>query len=221
MNSRAALTVDENLKELIEAELFSNRNLSAHKISVGVKAHQATLTGVVNSFREKLLACEIAYSFDEIRDVIDEMDVQSHGDLSDQEIELGIRNTFEASADVTSETIKISGHGGKITLSGYVATYLERMMADDLARGVAGVVSIENLLIVNLEEKVADEELCNAIKAAILRNMRLCKERITVAVCEGVVELNGEVDELWQKELAEQTVRRFDILHIDNDIIVR
>lgn len=221
MNAQSGLTIDENVKELIEAELLASRKLSAHKISVDVKGHQATLTGVVKSFREKLLACEIARSFGEIRDVIDDMAVQPRVDLSDQEIELSIRNAFDASADVTSETIKISGHDGKIILTGYVSTYLELMVAEDLARGVNGVVSVENLLVVNLHEKVADEELCNSIKAAILRNKGLSKKPIAVAVCEGVVELNGKVDELWQKELAEQIVRRFDILHIDNDIIVR
>ena len=214
------LTVDENLKELIEAEIFSNRKLSAHQIHVEVSGHQATLTGMVKSYREKLLACEIALSFNEIRDVIDDMEIQTVSDASDEEIELRIRNTFEASADVTSETIKISGHDGKITLTGSVATYVERMVAEDLARGVAGVVSIENLLVVNLEEKVADEELGNAIKAAIKRKGRLKDQDINVAVCDGVVELNGTVKELWHKELAESIVRRFDILHIDNDLIV-
>jgi len=134
---------------------------------------------------------------------------------------LQIRNTLNASADVTSETIKISGHNGKIILTGYVATYFERIAAEDLARGVVGVVSVENLLIVNLDEKVADEELCNSIKAAIQRKPPLRCQEINVAVCDGVVELNGEVDELWHKELAASIVRRFDILHIDNDLIVR
>jgi len=221
MKNRDALSVSENLKGLIEAELLAMGKLSAHKISVDIDGHQATLSGIVKSYREKLLACETALSFAEIKSVIDDMEIQTTRSLSDNEIELQIRNTFNASADVTSETIKISGHHGKVILTGYVATYFERNAAEDLARGVVGVISVENLLIVNLHEKVADEELCNSIKAAIQRKRQLRDQKINVAVCDGVVELNGEVDELWHKELAASIVRRFDILHIDNDLIVR
>lgn len=217
----SVLTVDENLRELIEAELFANRQLAGHKIQVAVRGHQATLSGLVGSFREKLLACEIALSFGQIRDVVDDMEVRPIPELGDEEIELRIRHTFDASADVTSQTIKIACHEGKVNLTGYVATYFERMVAEDLARGVAGVVSVDNFLVVNLEEKVADEELSHAIKAALNRTTELNDQQINVAVCDGIVELNGEVQELWHKELAEKIVRRFDILHIDNDLIVR
>ena len=175
---------------------------------------------IVKSYREKLLACETALSFAEIKSVIDDMEIQTTRSLSDNEIELQIRNTFNASADVTSETIKISGHHGKVILTGYVATYFERNAAEDLARG-GGVISVENWLIVNLHEKVADEELCKSIKAAIQRKRQLRDQKINVAVCDGVVELNGEVDELWHKELAASIVRRFDISDIDIDLIVR
>lgn len=218
---KQVLTTNENLQRLIEAELLHNNRLSAHRIHVRVDGNQAVLSGQVKSHREKLLACQIALSFEEINDVIDDLEIQTITSLTDTEIELRIRQTLEASADVTAETIKISGHNGKVVLTGYVASFWERTVAGDLARGVEGVVSLENLLVVNREEKISDEELGNSIKAAFIREPELRDTNINIAVCDGIVELNGKVDKPWRRELAESIVRRFDILHIDNDIIVR
>ncbi len=212
---------DVELKEQIEQEFLNDDRLSAHNIQVEVDNRTVTLRGSVNSFRESLLAVDIVGQYPEVGDIVNLLDIKPMPDLSDEEIELNIRNTFKASADVTSETITIASRGGKVTLSGYVGSYWERTIAAELAKGVTGVTEVENLLVVDLYEKIEDEELCNAIKAELARTRGLEKCDIQVAVADGVVELNGQVDHFWQKELAHDAVRRFSVTRVDNEIVVR
>ncbi len=211
---------DDDLKSMIETELLNDERLSSHPIEVQVKDRIVTLSGNVQTFRRRLAAHEIASHCEGIRDVVNNLNVTPVAALADTEILDHVRAALNANADVTKETVQVQVVGGKVTLTGNVGSYWERAVAEDVARASRGVREVENLLLVDLETKIADEELANAIKAALSRARGLSGENVAIAMQNALAVLSGQVRHLWQKEVAETVVRRFGLLHVKNDIEV-
>lgn len=215
------MPTDDELKALIETELLNDERLSSQAIDVSISRGVVTLEGDVHSHRRRLAAHEIAAHYEGVVEVVNKLTVSPPGPLADEEVATHVCSALDASADVTKETIHVVVVGGKVTLSGNVGSHWERIVAEDIARATRGVREVENLLMVDLETKIADEELANAIKAALSRARGLTDAEISVSIQEASAVLSGEVDGLWQKETAEAVVRRFGLLHIQNQISIR
>lgn len=215
------MPTDDELRILIETELLNDERLSSHTIRVSVRDGIVTLEGDVDSHRRRLAAHEIATHYEGVQEVVNRLTVSPPGPVSDEEVTAHVCSALDASADVTKATVNVAVVGGKVTLSGNVGSHWERMVAEDIARATRGVREVENLLMVDLETKIADEELANAIKAALSRARGLTDAEIFVSVQDSSAVLSGEVDQLWKKETAETVVRRFGLLHIQNQISVK
>ena len=150
------MLVDEELKSLIETTIFNDPRLSSQRIEVSPAAGHVTLEGTVQSFRRKLLAQQIVSSFDGVHRVTNQLVVTPSEPAPDDEIAKNVRAALDTSADVTKSSIQVSVTGGKVTLQGAVSSVWEQAVADDVVRGVRGVREVINLLIVNLQDKVAD-----------------------------------------------------------------
>ena len=214
------MITDQQAQALIESTLLNDPRLSEHAIGVAVEGGRVTLGGAVQSFRRKLLAEQIAASFEGVHSVRNELDVIPPEPASDEEIADDVRAALNASADVTKETVQVAVTGGKVTLQGTVGSVWEQAVADDLVRGVRGVRDVANLLVINVEIKVGDEELANAIKAAIRGTRGLAEADLGVAVTRNLITLSGQLRHLWQREMAESVVHRFGLLHVQNEIEV-
>lgn len=213
-------TSDQELRVLIEAELLNDDRVSAQEIKIDVQRGVATLTGVISTFRRKLAVQQIVAAYEGIRDVRNLLIVEPAQPATDDEIAESVRSALDSSADTTKETIAVAVAGGKVTLTGTVGSHWERVVAEDVARGVRGVRDVVNMLIVDLLHKVDDHELMNSVQAALGRARGLKAADIRVAIGEDTVVLSGEVTEPWQKEVAQTVVGRFGLLHVRNEIHV-
>ncbi|REJ70090.1 MAG: BON domain-containing protein [Planctomycetota bacterium] len=74
--------------------------------------------------------------------------------------------------------------------------------------------------MINLEDKVAGEELANSIEAAVPRARGLTNLTLGIALAGNSLTLSGRVPELWQKDMAESIVRTFGLVHIQYNIEV-
>ena len=220
MDQSETQTSDQELKDLIEAELLNDDRVCSQHIQAEVVNGVATLTGVIASFRRKLAAQQIVAAYDGIRDVQNELIVEPAQAETDEEILGNVRAALNSSADTTKETITVAVVGGKVTLTGTVGSHWERVVAEDVGRGVRGVRDVVNMLVVNLLDKVDDHELMNSVQAALGRARGLSGAEIRVAIGEDTVVLSGRVKESWQKEVAQTVVGRFGLLHIRNEIQV-
>lgn len=209
---------DQELQELIEAELLNDDRVSSQHIKVEVANGVSTLSGRISSFRRKLAAQQIVAAYEGIRDVQNELVVEPTLPANDDEVSASVRSALDSSADTTKETITVAVAGGKVTLTGTVGSHWERVVAEDVARGVRGVRDVVNMLIVDLQHKIDDHELMNSVRAALGRARGLATADISVAIGEDTVVLSGIVQEAWQKEVAQTVVGRFGFLHIRNEI---
>jgi osmotically-inducible protein OsmY len=168
-----------------------------------------------------MAAQEIVSSFEGVRGVVNNLSVDPPDQMSDQEVAACVRTTLDSNADVTKEAITVSVHGRTVTLSGTVGSQWERIVAEDVARGTRGVRDVENLLVVNVVEQREDAAVCKQIEEALGHTRGLKDTSILVAVNGEMVVLSGEVQELWQRETAESTLRRLGLFRIRNEILVR
>ena len=212
---------DQQLAELIQAAILLDDRLSAQPIEVSVEDGNVTLTGTVQSFRRKLAAHRIAGNFDYVRDVQNDLAVEPAYATADTEVAGYVRSSLDAHADITKEAVTVSVKAGNVTLTGHVASSWERAQAEDIARSARGVRDVNNLLVIDVFEMAADEQMSEQIHTALIHARGLRDADIHVAVSDAAVVLSGEVDHLLQKETAQSVTERFRPVRLQNDIVVR
>jgi osmotically-inducible protein OsmY len=211
---------DEDLSGLIENAIRRDERVYLQPIDVSVDDGIVTLTGTVRSHRRKLVAYEIASSFEGCRDVVNKLAVDPEAPLPDMEVAKNVVASLNASADITPDAITVRVTDGVASLSGAVSTQWERFVAGDVARRARGVRGVENLLAVNPMAEIDHEELAREIKTALDHARQLKDAKLDVKVSGTAVVLLGTVSLLSQKETAETVVRRFGLQEIRNEIIV-
>lgn len=212
---------DQHLAKLLESELLLDDRVSSSNIQVTVEDGVVTLRGTIGSFRRKLVSQQIAASYEGVRDVVNRLEVDPGSACDDNSITANVRRCIDSSADLTSATIGISVSQGKTTLTGHVSSHWERLVAEDVVRGVRGVRDVINLLVVDQEHHIEDHEMRNSIQAALSRARGLENAEMRVAIADDTVVLSGWVDEIWHKDIAQTTVGRFGFLRIRNELQVR
>ena len=91
--------------------------------------------------------------------------------------------------------IGVSVEDGIVRLQGHVNTWRNKTRAEETARAVAGILGLENNLIL-------DEDLENAVAQALGNDERTRFERIFVGAQNGFITLNGHVDSADVREAA-------------------
>lgn len=111
-------------------------------------------------------------------------------------------------------------NNGVVKLSGNVGNYWERILAEDTALGTKGVAGVKNMLIVDLDKQIEVEALSREIQETLSYTRGLREVQVRVAVTGDTAVLSGNVEHLWQGEMAEAVVRRFRVSHVNNKIRV-
>lgn len=118
-------------------------------------------------------------------------------------------------ADTTTDAVDIDVEvdQARVQLNGVVDGADERDRALQIARETEGVISVENNLRINPEERMAgeyldDKALTARVKAALADNPSVKSLHIDVEVNRGVVSLGGHVDTAAERNAAENTAQR-------------
>jgi osmotically-inducible protein OsmY len=111
---------------------------------------------------------------------------------------------WDCRVDHSDITVEVNGH--KAALFGKVNTHFERQAAENDARMIPGVSSVENHLIVNHlgEKRDSDEQIKWNLKSVFALNASFEDAEIEVAVDNGIVTLSGSVDQYYKKKRAEE-----------------
>jgi osmotically-inducible protein OsmY len=143
---------------------------------------------------------------------------------SDSEIERDVKAELEWDPDLDATDIAVSVKKGVVTLTGFVKSYLDKYEAEAAAKRVAGVVGVANDLEVrvpNVDER-PDPEIARDAVAAIKSQLPVSSQNIKVIVNNGWVTLEGNVEWQYQKNTAENAVRRLKgVRGVVNSIVVK
>ncbi|HZW75421.1 MAG TPA: BON domain-containing protein [Caldimonas sp.] len=108
--------------------------------------------------------------------------------------------------------VHVSSNNGVVTLTGKIANMSERAAMEKAARGVKGVETLDDEVVVDAsaptaKEIEADLALSAQVHAALVAQTGVNAADIHVDVHRGVVTLTGHVPSAAHKAVADQTVR--------------
>jgi osmotically-inducible protein OsmY len=111
-----------------------------------------------------------------------------------------------------------------VTLTGHVDSYAEKQAAEAAARRVKGVKAVAEEIEVRLpfETKRGDDDIAAAAIDRLAWDVSVPRDAVKVKVEDGWITLSGEVDWHYQKEAAEQDVRRlFGVVGVSNHVSIK
>lgn len=129
--------------------------------------------------------------------------------MTDRELQEHIQNALDWEPSIDGADIGVSVDAGIVTLRGDVKSHAERATAERVALHVYGVKAVANDIEVRLrdEQRRTDTDIAQAVVSALRWNTMVPDDRITIAVTNGRVTLNGNVDWEYQRTAAGNSVR--------------
>jgi osmotically-inducible protein OsmY len=127
---------------------------------------------------------------------------------TDQEIQTDVFAELRWELSAQSKDIGVAVKDGVVTLTGTVDTYLNKWKAEQAAHRVSGVVAVANDITVRTIGERTDTDIASAAAHALKWDAGIPADKVHVTVDKGWVTLKGEVEWQYQKQDAEQAVRR-------------
>jgi osmotically-inducible protein OsmY len=134
------LEIESNIRNIM---LWDNR-IDSTEVEIVVDHGQVELDGSVYSFWEKQLASDIVLSVQGVRDVQNNLMVNTRHDPGDELMADRIFEALDANPFVNAGDIDVAINNGLVTLSGTVQNYLAATEAHDALLYIQGVRGINN-----------------------------------------------------------------------------
>ena len=191
-------------------------------IKVTVAGGYVTLEGAVRSFHHKEALHRFVMNLRGVRALKDSLSVSPAENLKDQSIALLVRHALDAHAELPFGTANILVRDGSVTLSGYVRTLEEHVLAESVASHCRGVSKVVNDLTVDPLEEVSDEATARAIMGALEYCEDFETDAVMVCCTNGRVSLRGEVPTMMDRTLCEELARlQGGVRSVSNQIVVK
>ncbi len=128
----------------------------------------------------------------------------------DSQLQQAVLAEFVWEPSVTAAHIGVTANAGVVTLTGHVESFAQKLAAETAARRVKGVKAVVEEIEVRLpfDTQRGDEEIAAAILERLMWNVSVPRDSIKATVEKGWVTLTGQVDWHYEKDAAEQDVRR-------------
>jgi hyperosmotically inducible periplasmic protein len=124
---------------------------------VHVKDGVCKLTGHVRSLEESHIAEQVASHTRGVSKVKNELTVDPIDEVSDEATVRAIRCALDYCEDFDVSGVSVACADGKVVLRGEVQTLMDRTLAEELSRLQAGVLRVENHIIVVPQAANEDE----------------------------------------------------------------
>jgi osmotically-inducible protein OsmY len=139
---------DDEITSAVRNILDWTSDIDAAGIRVQARKGIVLLQGSVETFWEKQLASEIAADVIGVRDVINELSVDTPISDADPDIEQEIILAVGRSSAFDETDISVKVNKGHVTLTGRVPTWDSYVEADEIAQHTDGVTGVTNRLTV-------------------------------------------------------------------------
>jgi osmotically-inducible protein OsmY len=143
---------------------------------------------------------------------------------TDTELQQDVMNELKWEPTIKAAEIGVGVTNGVATLSGYVDNFYKKWAAERAAARVFGVKAVAEEIKVSLPGsfKRSDEDIARAVANVLDWNVAVPHDRVKVQVQDGMVTLSGEVDWWYQKDAAEDAVRKLmGVVFVDNRITIK
>jgi hyperosmotically inducible periplasmic protein len=147
-----ARRADDSVTVKIQTALYQDLRYMGRRLSVDTTEGVVTLRGKVDSDADRLAAADIARSVEGVKDVRNDLIVvpaarRAQVEATDGRISRLIKDQLKQDPQLQSERIDARVDVGVVTLTGEVGNSAASARASELARGVPGVLSVNNELV--------------------------------------------------------------------------
>jgi osmotically-inducible protein OsmY len=209
---------DVRLRNFVVRELDWDPEVNASAIGVSAKHGIVTLTGFVDTYREKLGAERVAKRVRGVRAVANDLTVGVMVDRTDPDIAADAVAALKLQTTV-ADKVQLAVHHGHVGLTGTVEWLTQRESAAAAVQHIPGVRAIVNYIEVSPKPVLRD--LHRRIVSALHRNADVDARNLRVTVAGDSVTLNGTVGSWLQREAAERGAASAPgIRRVDNRILV-
>jgi len=144
--------------------------------------------------------------------------------MSDKTLRQAVMDELEWDPSFNAQHIGVAVDEGVVTLTGHVASYIERLAAEKAVKRVKGVRAIAEEIEVRFpsDKKTSDDQIAKRALDVIAWDSTIPKDKIQIKVQNGFVTLAGEVDWFYQRDDAEAAVRKLTgVKGLSNEIKVK
>ncbi|MGO4175497.1 BON domain-containing protein [Bosea sp. TAF32] len=143
---------------------------------------------------------------------------------NDSDIKRDVEAELKWDPDIDPTDIAIAVKSGVVTLTGFVRSYSQKYQAERDVKRVSGVAGVANDLEVRLpsSSERPDPEIARDAVAALKADLPFSSENMKVVVKNGWLTLEGNAEWNYQRDRAEQAVRRVKgIKGVSNMIVLK
>lgn len=195
---------DSTIKRDVEHEIKYDPSIEAtDQIAVMVDDGVVTLIGTTANYIDCYNAEKAAKRITGVKAVVNEIRILLSNERADLDVARDALAILARELPAAARSIKASVRDGQITLEGQVEWNYQKERAERVLRGIPGVKSIKNLIVV--VPKVQPVEVKKKIEEALLRSARMDAQAITVEAEGGSVTLRGTVHSMAEREQAERS----------------
>jgi osmotically-inducible protein OsmY len=146
-----------------------------------------------------------------------------HASEADDQIESSFKDSYVYRNFLEEDSVKIEAKDGIVELWGSVASESHKVLAQDTAAGLPGVIRVDSTIETDaeIESDNADAWIARKVNATLLFHRNVNMRTTTVEVKDAVVILGGEASSLAQMELTgEYAADIKGVKSVDNQMIV-
>jgi hyperosmotically inducible protein len=142
---------DVEIAAQVKTNLIASDKVSANDVNVEVEKGVVQLSGFVDSDEQRVEAGKIAADIIGVKSVSNKLalkgEERSMGTaVEDQYIETKVNAALMADQGTSAGDIDVDVRNGVVQLSGFVSSDVEKQRATEVAMGVKGVKSVDNVL---------------------------------------------------------------------------
>jgi len=207
---------DQEIIAAIEYELRGDEAVSAHHVNVDSLDGVVTLSGSVAKMLARDRAGEQAATIKGVRAVVNHIEVRSV-ERSDAAIRKDVEEALFADPATDAYEIDVEVDNAVVTLEGVVHSGVEKMLCEEVAKGIKGIRKVENRITLAYKGERSDETLEAEIERRFASDVWLNAERLDVSVEDGTVTLSGAVPTVDEKSRAYAGAWVPGVEDVDND----
>lgn len=191
----------------VRQKLLALGGASGGTIAVEVRDGIVRLSGTATSLLGQRQSPVLAKTVRGVRGVVDLVKLASVR-RSDADIQADVQASLSINPATAGWLIQAAAIGGTVTLSGTVSSTAERSLAGILARGVEGVVDVDNEIVVGHAATRPPAEIKVDVDESLSWDPWLADRSVAVHVTPGQVVLSGTVASAYER------ARAIDLAHV-------
>ena len=209
---------DAQLRDAVYHQLEWEPEINASAIGVTASDGVITLTGLVNSYPQKIAAERAAMRVHGVRVLANDLHVNLRDEYSDPEIAKDALQALQSHTSIPNE-LKVTVREGFLTLEGTVAWMYQKLAAESAVKYLKGVKGVSNLI--HIKPTVSTGEVKTKIEEALRRSAEVDAGRILVEAESSTITLSGNVRSWAERQEAERAAWAAPgVTRVENHIVV-